>query len=413
MGSEIIAGPRRLGRARAGLPRPMIARRPPAWPVAACAVALLLASVGCSTTEDPAGSPRDSGAAHDRETGPPARSGLPAYGIQAWQSYRLRRPDFRLLRRSGVGFYRFNLLTSSRDDRDPPPVRTYDRLIAAAVQERVELLPVLMRSRPREGSPREQRAEPPEGPLQRAEWRRRVRLLAERYGPGGSFWRKRPRLPHRPIRVWEVWNEPNIPQFWDGRRPNPREYGSLLRETRSALRAVDPGARIVSGGIASRHSGARYLGAALDAAGPCSVDALSIHPYAPTVAEVMRYLVEARAVADSRGLRDAELWTTEIGWRVGGGGNSAIEASRVETPAAQARALDRFLAATTRRRAELRLGPTFAFAMRDRVDPVTGDVDNKSGLRLADDTPRPAWRVLERWAEAAPRLPWPKPRPCS
>lgn len=346
------------------------------------------------------------------EANPRAQKTIPAYGMQAWRP--LRGPDFPLIRSSGAGFYRFNLLTSSRDDREPPSVRTYDPLIAAAVRERVELLPVLMRSRRKDRSPGEQVAEPPEGPLQHAEWRRRVRLFAERYGPGGSFWSERSELSYRPIRMWEVWNEPNIPPFWDGRRADPGEYGRLLRETRSVLRAVDAGARIVSGGIASRHSGARFLGAALDAAGPCSVDALSIHPYAPTVARAMQHLTDARAVADSRGLRDVALWTTEIGWRVGGGGGGDLELgySEVKTPAAQARALNGFFAATTRRREELGLGPTFAFALRDRVDPVTGRVDNKSGLRLADDTPKPAWDVFVRGAKAAPRLPWPKPRRC-
>jgi hypothetical protein len=316
--------------------------------------------------------------------------------MQAWLGTQLRGPDFRLLRDSGAGLFRFNLLTTSRDDRGPPAV---------------ELLPVLMRTRPKDRSPAEQVAAPPEG---RAEWRRRVRLLAERYGPRGSFWRERPRLPYRPIRMWEVWNEPNLPQFWDQRPANPREYGRLLRETGGVLRSVDPGARIVSGGLAWRHSGAPYLGAALDAAGPCSTDAISIHPYAPTVERAMGHLAEARSVADSRGLRDVALWTTEIGWRVGEGGAGDLELgySEVETPAAQARALDGFFAATTRRRRELRLGPTFAFALRDRVNPKTGEVDNKSGLRLANDTPRPAWGVLSRWARAAPPLRWPRPRAC-
>jgi len=356
--------------------------------------------------------PGCAGGGKGEERTPPAREGLPAYGIQAWQSNRLREPDFRLIREGGAGFYRFNLLTSTNGDREPPSVRIYDRLIAAATRERVELLPVLLRSRPKDSSSRKQVAEPPEGPAEHAEWRRRVRFLAERYGPDGRFWDERPDLPYRPIRFWEVWNEPNLSQFWDERRVDPREYGRLLRETRGVLRSVDRGARIVSAGLAWKYGGARYLGAMLDAAGPCSVDALALHPYAPTAERAVSYLSKARSVADSRGLRDVDLWTTEIGWRVGGGGDPAIETARVETPTAQARALDGFLQATTRRRAELGLGPTFAFALRDRVDPVTGKVNNRSGLRLADDTPRPAWAVLPRTARPAPWVPWPEPRAC-
>ncbi len=372
------------------------------WVLAVCVTAL-----GCSVSKEPASSLRESGPGKSGQAKPGARGKLPAYGMQAQRANRLREPDFELIRDGGVGFYRFSVLTSNSDDRDRPAVRIYDRLIAAAVSEGVELLPVFLRSRLKDRPSLGRVASPPESPAEHAEWRRRVRFFAERYGPGGNFWRERPDLPYRPIRIWEVWNEPNLPQFWDERGANPREYGRLLRETRAVLRAVDPGARILSAGIAWRYSGARYLAAVLDAAGPCSADAISVHPYAPTVETAIGHLADARAVAGSRGLHEVALWTTEIGWRVGGGGYYGVD-----TPAAQARALNGFLAATTRRRRELGLGPTFAFALRDRVDPTTGDVDSKWGLRLADDTPRPAWRVLTRWAKAAPRLPWPKPRAC-
>ena len=45
-------------------------------------------------------------------------------------------------------------------------------------------------------------------------------LLARRYGPGGSFWDRHPRLPRLPVRAWQVWNEPNLPVF--GRRDPTR-----------------------------------------------------------------------------------------------------------------------------------------------------------------------------------------------
>jgi hypothetical protein len=173
------------------------------------------------------------------------------------------------------------------------------------------------------------------------------------------------------------------------------------------LRAVDPEARVVSGGLAWRYAGGRYLAAALDEAGGCAVDAIGAHPYAPTADRAMRNLAEARSVADSRRAGGVPVWTTEIGWRVGGRGYSAVP-----DEAAQAWALDRFAAAATRRRDELDLGPSLAFALRDRVNPNTGRVDHTAGLRRADDTPRPAWGVWSRWASAAPPLPLPEARRC-
>src|SRR2546429_354442 len=70
---------------------------------------------------------------------------------------------------------------------------------------------------------------------------------ARRYGPTGSFWAGCGCAPH-PIKVWEVWNEENIAPFWNP--PNPGQYGALLAGVRAKLRAVDPGARILMGGLA-------------------------------------------------------------------------------------------------------------------------------------------------------------------
>ena len=350
------------------------------------------------------GPPTDDRAA--RRAPPPT---VPALGVMAWQANRLEPADFALLRGGGVRYSRFNLLTSRSDDRGQRlPVGEYDRLIRAAATQGIESLPVLLRSRP-EIPPRKpgQTAEPPETPREYRLWRQRVRFYAERYGPHGRFWRENPELSYQPLRVWEVWNEPNLTRFWDRRRIDPGEYARLLRETRAVLRDVDPQARIVSGGVASRYRGARYLDAVLAAAGSCSVDAISVHPYAPSTERAMRHLAVTRRAADARGAGGVPLWTTEIGWQVGRRSYSGVPDAR-----AQARELESFAAETERRREELRLGPSFAFALRDRTSAITGKVDDTSGLRGADDRPRPSWAVWSRAARAAPELRLPPARRC-
>ncbi len=47
---------------------------------------------------------------------------------------------------------------------------------------------------------------------------------------------------------YEIWNEPDIAQFWSP-KPNAQEYATLLREAVSAIRRADPAAKIVSGGV--------------------------------------------------------------------------------------------------------------------------------------------------------------------
>ncbi len=360
--------------------------------------AAALALVGCEELSPPSRS--DAGGVRDT---------VPAFGMMAWRANQLKAPDFALIRRSGATYYRFNLLTSSTDDLEPRSTRGFDRLIAAGVSQGIEFLPVLLRSRPNrdpEGPP--QLAEPPETAREHAIWRERVRFYAERYGPEGRFWSENPRLPYRPILAWEVWNEPNLPQFWDDREADPREYARLLRETRSVLRSVDPGARIVSAGLSSRYDAASFLNATLAEVGACGVDAIGIHPYAPSVARAMGHLADARRVADARGADGAPLWITEIGWRVGSRSYSGVPDAR-----AQARRYRGFLAELERRRAELSLGPSFAFSLRDRLSPETGRVDIATGLLGAGDRPRPAWELWSRTASSAPELKLPEARSCA
>src|SRR4051812_44339349 len=87
-------------------------------------------------------------------------------------------------------------------------------------------------------------------------WRSLLIQAVERYGPGGQFWVTHPNVPAKPIRSWQVWNEPNFKYFVA--RPNPAEYGRLVKLSSSALRTADPGAQVVLAGLFSQPLGGRY-----------------------------------------------------------------------------------------------------------------------------------------------------------
>ena len=76
-----------------------------------------------------------------------------------------------------------------------------------------------------------------------------------RYGPNGSFWAENPGVPKRPIRNWQIWNEPNFKYFVA--KPNPAEYGKLVKLSSTALKAADPGAQVILGGLFARPKGCR------------------------------------------------------------------------------------------------------------------------------------------------------------
>lgn len=75
--------------------------------------------------------------------------------------------------------------------------------------------------------------------------------LVGRYGPGGKFWRLNPDLPQRPVRTWQIWNEPNHKYFWPAANW-PSTYTALLKISYQSIKQADPGARVVLAGLAAR-----------------------------------------------------------------------------------------------------------------------------------------------------------------
>jgi hypothetical protein len=136
--------------------------------------------------------------------------------------------------------------------------------------------------------------------------------LAARYGPGGTFWRARPRLQQLPVQLYEIWNEPDNPEFW-APEPNPADYAKLYAAARASILAAEPSARVLVGGLTLP---ARFLSAML-AALPAlrgRIDGVAIHPYGVNTDGVIASVRAARTAVDSLGLGSVPLYVTEFGW---------------------------------------------------------------------------------------------------
>lgn len=79
------------------------------------------------------------------------------------------------------------------------------------------------------------------------------------------------------IRVFEVWNEPNIQPGWRGRRPDAGEYAAMLQEAYRAAKAVDPQVTVI--GVTSCGTDFAFIEKVLGAVGGQAMDAISCHPY--------------------------------------------------------------------------------------------------------------------------------------
>ena len=328
-----------------------------------------------------------SSAAAKRAHGNPA-AGL--FGVHPWEP-----PSQEEYQRMGAGGVSSIRLLISLDAVSPEPNvrdwRLYDTIIGDAARSGITVDPWFMYLPPWLSA--DATTLPIYNQTQRTAWYSFVREAALRYGVGGSFWRQNPTLPARPMRFWEVWNEPNL------RRVTARQYASLLRLTRSALRSVSPANRTILGGLYSRpkpHDGVRptlFLRRLYKLRGGRRLfDAVGIHPYASRPMGVLRNTRSAREVMDKYGDRRKPIWITELGWTTGGSyWAQSLYRATLPQQAVRVGRMARLLVANRRK-----------LALR-RVDWFTWrDLDGSgklfwaayAGLFTADGQPKPAWSAF-------------------
>lgn len=273
--------------------------------------------------------------------------------------------------------------------------KAYDAQIAAAARAGLQVLPVLFNApswastKPRKGAKRGTYR-----PKRVSQFAAFAAAAAKRYGTGGSYWRAHRKVPAKPIVSWQVWNEPNLPVYW---QPQPRatQYAALLKATSRAIKAVDPSAQILTGGLPQSKLGiplTTYIQQLYDAGAAASFDTLAVNPYAPTADGVLGFLRQIRSVMDGAGDTEGQLFATEIGWSdVGPGSTFKLGAK------GQAAAIASVIPALWAERESLKLQGVVYFAWRDGP-PYAGGKDFwglHTGLRDLRNRPKPAYSAFK------------------
>jgi Glycosyl hydrolases family 39 len=114
------------------------------------------------------------------------------------------------------------------------------------------------------------------------------------------------------IQAYEIWNEPNLKQFWSG---TVDQMVELTREASLIIRSVDPQALIISPS-ATQDRGTDWLAQFLRKGGGEFVDVIGYHLYvAPQPPEATVSLVSTikRIMQESR-VSEKPIWNTEAGW---------------------------------------------------------------------------------------------------
>ncbi len=177
----------------------------------------------------------------------------------------------------------------------------FDQAVALAEENGVELLYVLGQTpawaaaRPDAASAYDRPGTSSE-PANLADWRDYVRTVAARY-------RGR-------IRYYEIWNEPDLPEFYSG---DVETMVALTQEAHAILREVDPAAQIVAPSTVPNY-GTDWLDTYLALGAGAYVDVIGAHLYLDSASppEEMPALIDAvRRILITHGQADKPLWNTE------------------------------------------------------------------------------------------------------
>lgn len=295
---------------------------------------------------------------------------------------------------SGATWVRFDLNWADiqADGPDSFNWARYDRVIDGAHRRGLKVLPVVAYTPP---WARPAGLDTDKAPPARIEdFTRFVAVAVARYSSRG-------------VRHWQIWNEPNIAQFWEP-GPDPTRYVKLLRGSYAAIKGIDPGATVVMGGLAPapddslNMSGPTFMRLAYAAGAHGAFDAAASHPYSFPVLpsypdpnnawqQLATTKTSLRQLMIENGDADKLIWMTEFGAPSDGPVDQRV------TLADQARILDQ---AYRLNMTYPWAGPLFWYSYAD-LGTSTDTRENHFGLVRFDGSAKPALDVYRRRAEAA------------
>jgi len=209
-----------------------------------------------------------------------------------------------------------------------------DRIVGPAAARGMSVLPVVEYA---PGWDARQPGNPGSAPRSPAPYAAFLGALARRYGPRGTYWSAHRSVPPVPVRMWQIWNEPNFPSYWS-ERPFAPSYVRLLGASRTALKSADPGARLVLAGLPDFSW--QYLAQIYEVPGASRLfDLVAVHPYTAQADGVVTILGKVRAVMDQFGDRHKPILATEVSWpssagkapqQFGIGTTETLEAERLD-----------------------------------------------------------------------------------
>jgi hypothetical protein len=241
-------------------------------------------------------------------------------------------------------------------------------------------------------------------------WKSFVGQAVQRYGPNGTFWAENPAVPPHPVRTWQIWNEENFEYFVA--RPSPAQYGKLVKLSSTTIKAIDPGAKVILGGMFARPREAEFKRRpplayfATDFLDQMytttpgvksAFQGVALHPYTSTYTRLLPYIEEFRAVLRANHDAAKKLWVTELGWS---SQHPAAGNSFAKGPNGQAQQLKGSFKLLRAKQSKWHVAGVYWFSVDDQKG-VCNFCDG-SGLFGQGFVPKPAWYAFTHFTGGRP-----------
>jgi hypothetical protein len=248
---------------------------------------------------------------------------------------------------------------------------------------------------------------PVKGKAKRA-FKRFVKKAVRRYKKRGVFWRAHPGLRKKPVKAWQIWNEPNLPKYFARKntaplklvKNAPKRYAKLVKAADQAINKADKHAKTILAGLSGNPKKKKYL--------PHKFlkkflkvrkvkkhfSAAALHPYAPSIKDYKKRLKKVRKVLDKKGAKKKEIWLTEVGWGSGKLDKNGLNKGRK----GQARMLKKSFKLTLKKRKKWDIERLYWFDWSDYSsrNPLCGFCPH-AGLLDADRTRKPAMKQFKKF----------------
>jgi glycosyl hydrolase family 10 len=151
---------------------------------------------------------------------------------------------------------------------------------------------------------------------EKAAWKAYVQAVVQRYAPGGTFWQGSSGTIPGGITDWQIWNEQNNPN----EKNSAKTYVQLVKLSNRVIKATDPTATIVTGGMFGEPRGGKkstawgYLKQLYSNGIGGKIDAVALHPYAVKPGGIVPQIQNIRDELKAAHHSKVETLVTEIAW---------------------------------------------------------------------------------------------------